>query len=129
MTTKVPTEHDSPQNTISTSITHHKPPPQRSMCQSTSINSTQLESCYISLQAVTLYLQQKQSSPTGCLSTIPFFPAALVSRPETWSDSASEETYILYSPARDFDGLQIFPTRPPGSLPITPQQVIRKIPQ
>src|ERR1044072_978015 len=59
----------------------------------------------------------------------PLSPAAAVSRSETWSDSAPEETYILYSPARDFNGLQIPPTRPPGSLPITPQQAVRKIPQ
>src|ERR1043165_1210302 len=41
-------------------------------------------------------------------------PAAAVSRLETWSDSASEEIYIFYSPARDSDGLQILPTRSPG---------------
>src|ERR1044072_2143095 len=52
----------------------------------------------------------------------PLSPAASVSRSETWSDSASEETYILYSPARDSNGLQILPIRPPGGLPTTPQQ-------
>src|ERR1051325_10816190 len=44
--------------------------------------------------------------------------AAAVSRLETSSDSASEETYIFYSPARDSDGLQILPTRSPGDYQI-----------
>src|ERR1044072_1622017 len=59
--------------------------------------------------------RRRHLSPTGCVSVVPFSPAAAVSRLETWSDSASEETYISYSPARDFDGLQIPPTRSPGS--------------
>src|ERR1051325_11393603 len=45
-------------------------------------------------------------------------PTAAVSRLGTWSDSASEETYILYSPVRDSDGLQILPTRSPGDYQI-----------
>src|ERR1044072_7475426 len=45
-------------------------------------------------------------------------PAAEMSRLETWSDSASEATYIFYSPARDSDGLQILPTRSPGNYQI-----------
>src|ERR1051325_9327521 len=62
MTTKV-TKNIPPQNTnLHRSVTHL---PQRSMRQSTSNNSTQLESCYISLQAVTLHPQQRYLSPAN----------------------------------------------------------------
>ena len=64
---------------------------------------------------------------TSILSRMRFdnslFPAAAVSRLETWSDSASEETYIFYSLARDFDGLQIPPTRSPGSYRILSSRI------
>src|ERR1044072_6776218 len=51
-------------------------------------------------------------------SAIPLSPAAVVSRLETWSGSAPEETYASYTSARNSDGLQIFPTRPPGDYQI-----------
>src|ERR1043165_5208532 len=57
-------------------------------------------------------------SPVKYLSAIITSSAAAVFRLETWSDSASEETYIFYSPARDFDGLQILLTRSPSNYQI-----------
>src|ERR1043165_5628290 len=89
--------------------------PQRSMCQSTSDKSAQPGSCCISLRAVTLHPQPRYLSPVGCVSTIPFSPAAVVSRLGTWSNSAPEETYTSYTPARDYNGPQILLTRSPSN--------------
>src|ERR1044072_9274261 len=58
----------------------------------------------------------------------PLSPAAAVSRLETWSDSASEETYICYSSARDSDGPQILLTRPPGNYQMLSSRICAKIP-
>ena len=65
-------------------------------------------------QAITLHPQPRYSSPAECLTTIPLLSPVVVSRLETWSDSAPEETYASYSPIRDSDGLRILLTRPPG---------------
>src|ERR1044072_5303079 len=73
MTTKVPTEH-SPTGHQSPQVSLTTNPPQRSMCQSTSDKSTQLESCYISLQAVTLHPQPRYLSPTNISQQSPCFP-------------------------------------------------------
>src|ERR1044072_1883270 len=72
MTTKV-AKNIPPQNTISTEVSLTTNLPQRSMCQSTSNNSTQLKSCYISLQAVTLHPQQRYLSPANTSQHSPCF--------------------------------------------------------
>src|ERR1051325_12112276 len=61
--------------------------------------------------------------PAEYFSTIITSPAAAVSILETWSDSASEETYPFYSPARDFDGLQILLTRSPSDYQILSSRI------
>src|ERR1051325_1103073 len=68
-------------------------------------------------------------SPAGYLSTIITSPAAAVSRLETWSDSASEETCISYSPVRDFDGLQILLTRSPSNYQMPSNRIYAQGPQ
>src|ERR1043165_2313568 len=49
-----------------------------------------------------VHLQQRYLSPAGYLSTIIASPATAVSGLETWSDSASEETYLFYFPSQRF---------------------------
>src|ERR1051325_2687319 len=73
MTTKVPTEH-SPAGHQSPQVSLTINPPQRSMCQSTSDKSIQLESCYISLQAVTLHPQPRCLSPANISQQPPCLP-------------------------------------------------------
>src|ERR1043165_2765681 len=60
-------------------------------------------------------ISSRDTYPQQDASQQPPSPAVAVSRLETWSDSASEETYIFYSPARDSDGLQILPTQSPSN--------------
>src|ERR1051325_3664250 len=73
MTAKVPTEH-SPAGHQSLQVSLTTNPPQRSMCQSTSDKSIQLESCYINLQAVTLHPQPRYLSPANISQQSPCFP-------------------------------------------------------
>ena len=88
MTTKV-TKNIPPQDTnLHRSVTHHKPPPQWSMCQSTSSNISSPAEISISHKH---------------LPAIPLSPAAVVSRLGTWSDSAPEETYTSYTSAKDYN--------------------------
>src|ERR1044072_1216408 len=73
MTTKVPTEH-SPAGHQSPPVSLTIKSPQQSMCQSTSDKTTQLESCYISLQAVALHPQPRYLSPANISQQSPCFP-------------------------------------------------------
>src|ERR1044072_8896084 len=74
MTTKV-TKKTFPRRTpISTEVSLTTNSLQRSMCQATSDKSTQLESCYISLQAVTLHPQQRYLSHANISQQSPCFP-------------------------------------------------------
>src|ERR1051325_2748915 len=58
-----------------------------------------------SLRAITFHPQQRYLSLAEYLSTNTIPPATAISRLETWSDSASEEIYNFYSPARGINGL------------------------
>src|ERR1051325_7651080 len=66
--------------------------------------------------------------PAEYLSTVITSPAAAVSRLETRSSSASEETYIFYSPAKDFDGLQILLTRSPSNYQMLSNRIYTRSP-
>src|ERR1043165_4218114 len=75
-----------------------------------------------------VHLQQRYLSPAEYLSTIIIPPATAISRLETWSDSASEEIYIFYSPARGFSGHPALITLFPRTIKYSPAGSTRKIP-
>src|ERR1044072_5619483 len=79
--------------------------------------------------SVMVHFQQRYLSPVEYLSTIIIPPAAAISRLETWSDSASEETYISYSPAGGFDKLQILQAPSPSNNQTLPSKIYARDPQ
>src|ERR1051325_3682902 len=97
--------------------------------RSTRFSPRHPRSHHVGLRAIAFHPRWRYLSPAKYLSTIITSLAAAVSGLETWSDSASEETYIFYSPTRDFDRLQIFLTRSPGDYQILSSRIYEQDPQ
>src|ERR1044072_6508624 len=104
-------------------VTHYKLSP-----TSTRFSPRHPRSHHVGLRAIAFHLQQRYLSPAKYLSTIITSLTATVSGLETWSDSASEETYIFYYAARDCNRLQIFLTRPPGNYQILSSRIYEQDP-